>query len=107
MARLLRMVGYEVQVANDGPDAIARAHCQPPEFILLDIGLPGMDGYQVARSLKQNGPAIGAVIIAISGYGTSEDRERAREAGIDHHLVKPVDPSALLAMLSRSQAIDA
>jgi CheY-like chemotaxis protein len=105
MAVLLRIHGHEVQVVYDGPEAIAMAHCQPPEFILLDLGIPGMDGYQVARSLKHHGACNSAVIIAISGYGTLEDRDRSREAGIDHHLLKPVDIGALLALLTQSNGV--
>jgi CheY-like chemotaxis protein len=106
-ALLLRMIGHEVQVAYDGREAIATARRQAPEFILLDLGLPGMDGYQVATSLKQDVSGSDAIIIVISGYGTLEDRQRSREAGIDHHLLKPVDPRVLLELLSPSPAIDA
>lgn len=99
MARLLKIFGYEVEVAREGPEAIARAVCQRPDFILLDIGLPGVDGYQVARSLKQEVACPETVIIAVTGYGQPEDRHRSREAGIDYHLVKPVDHRDLIALL--------
>ena len=94
MARLLKLLGHDVQTAHDGPSALDAARTLRPEFVLLDIGLPGMDGYEVARRLRRGGVLQGAVIIAVSGYGQDEDRRRSREAGFDHHLVKPVDHDA-------------
>jgi CheY-like chemotaxis protein len=99
MARLLKIFGYEVDVAREGCEAIALATRQKPDFVLLDIGLPGMDGYQVARNLKQEVTCKETVIIAVTGYGQLEDRDRSREAGIEHHLVKPIDHGVLLALL--------
>jgi CheY-like chemotaxis protein len=99
MARLLRIFAYTVEVARDGDEAIALAIRQKPDFVLLDIGLPGMDGYQVARNLKQEATCKETIIIAVTGYGQSEDRERSNQAGIDHHLVKPIDHGVLLALL--------
>jgi len=102
LAMLLKIQGHEVQTARDGSEAIAVALRWRPEFIVLDLGLPGIDGYQVAARLKQE-PSCGAsVIIAVTGYGQVEDRQRSRAAGIDHHLLKPVDPGVLLALLARS-----
>jgi PAS domain S-box-containing protein len=98
MCRLLRLLGHEVCSAPDGPSAIEAANAFWPEYVLLDIGLPAMDGYQVARRLREDGHGE-AVIIAVSGYGQDEDRRRSREAGIDHHLVKPVDHTALLQLI--------
>jgi CheY-like chemotaxis protein len=103
MARLLRIFGYEVDVAREGSEAITLATRQKPDFVLLDIGLPGMDGYQVARNLKQKATCNATVIIAVTGYGQSEDRERSSQAGIDHHLVKPIDHGILLALLVDSR----
>jgi two-component system CheB/CheR fusion protein len=105
MALLLRLFGHEIAVARDGPEAIAKALSQQPEFVLLDIGLPGMDGYQVAMNLKREEPCKETIIIAITGYGQLEDRQQAREAGIDHHLVKPIDHGVLLALLARSEVV--
>ena len=102
MARLLRIFGYEVEVAREGVEASALATRRKPDFVLLDIGLPGMNGYQVARGLKQTETCEDTVIIAITGYGQSEDRDRSRRAGIDHHLVKPIDHEVLLALLEVS-----
>jgi CheY-like chemotaxis protein len=98
MSRLLSRLGQQVHTAHDGPSAIEAARAFHPEFVLLDIGLPGMDGYQVARRMREAGGAD-AVIIAVSGYGREEDRRMSKEAGIDHHLVKPVDLEALAALI--------
>ena len=81
--------------------AIAIANRIRPEVVLLDIGLPGMNGYEVARALKNSDAHTPMALIAVSGYGQDEDRRRSREAGFDHHLLKPVDPAEL------SRAIDA
>ena len=98
MIRLLKLLGHAVAAAHDGPAALEVARSHRPEVVLLDIGLPGMDGYEVARALRGGGFAD-AVIIAVSGYGGDEDRERSRAAGFDHHLVKPVDFDSLLALM--------
>jgi CheY-like chemotaxis protein len=100
LARLLKLLGNDVQVAHHGKAAIETARAFRPEFVLLDIGLPGMDGYQVAASLRNDGCCENSVIVAVSGYGQEEDRRRAREAGFHHHLVKPVDFGALRALLA-------
>ncbi len=70
-----------------------------PDVVLLDIGLPGMDGYCGARQLRERGPCANSVIVAVSGYGQEEDRQRSRNAGFNFHLVKPIDHDALLALL--------
>jgi two-component system CheB/CheR fusion protein len=87
---LLRLLGHDVTLAHDGPSALALAASAPPEMVLIDIGLPRMDGYAVAAALRQNGLA-GAALVAVTGYGRDEDISRSRQAGFDHHLVKPVD----------------
>ena len=98
IAEALRTVGFEVAVAHDGPSALEAAARLHPEVALLDIGLPLMDGYEVARHLRQqeNG---GIQLIAITGYGQDSDRARTRELGFAHHFVKPVDLQTLLASL--------
>jgi len=101
LAMLLKIHGHEVQTARDGSEAIAVALRWRPEFVLLDLGLPDLDGYQVALRLRQEASCQGNVIIAVTGYGLPEDHQRSREAGIDHHLLKPVDPGVLLSLLSR------
>jgi CheY-like chemotaxis protein len=105
MARLLSLSGHEVRTARDGPEALATAIAWRPEYILLDLCLPGLSGYQVATRLRQGAACQGTVIIAVTGQGLPEDRQRSRETGIDHHLLKPVDLGALLALLSQSDTI--
>ena len=97
---LLECYGYEVTVPYSGDDGVrAAAQCQP-DVVLCDMGLPGLDGYGVARRLRDN-PATGtARLIAVTAYGQDEDRRRSHEAGFDHHLVKPVDPDALQRLLT-------
>ncbi len=100
--QLLKLLGFEVRVVHDGRAAIDAARSLCPEVVLLDIGLPGMNGFEVARRLRQEECGREAVIIAVSGYGDEPSRERGREAGFDHHLVKPVDIDALAALIERS-----
>jgi CheY-like chemotaxis protein len=88
-----------VRVAHDGPAALEAARIQRPQVVLLDIGLPGMDGYEVCRRIRQQGRSD-ARIIAVTGYGQERDRERSRDAGFDSHAVKPVDPSELMKLVS-------
>ncbi|MBY0397072.1 MAG: response regulator, partial [Thermoleophilia bacterium] len=104
MGRILRLLGHDVRVVHDGHAAIASARERTPDLVLLDIGLPGMDGYEVARRLRADGGCAGAVVVAVSGYGQPEDVRRSRAAGFDHHLVKPVDHDALFALLEQRAA---
>ena len=99
MSMLLEMWGHEVAFAFDGPSALETAEQWQPEAVFLDIGLPGMDGYEVAERLRELPHAKDAVLIAITGYGQEDDRLRSRQAGIDHHLVKPVAPDALRSLI--------
>lgn len=101
LARLLKLLGHDVRTAHDGPEAIEVAQAHQPEVVLLDIGLPSMDGYEVAKRLREHGANRDCIIIAISGYGQEDDRQRGREAGFDHHLVKPIDPDTLLTLLGK------
>lgn len=101
LSRLLTLLGNEVQMVHDGPSAISKAITFRPDFLLLDIGLPGMDGYQVASKLREDEHCKGCTIIAVSGYGQEEDRRRSRAAGFDHHLVKPVEFDALVSLLAQ------
>jgi CheY-like chemotaxis protein len=91
----LEQLGYAVDVAFDGPSALERAELFRPSTILLDIGLPHMDGYEVARRLRARYPDEPLRLLALSGYGQERDRERSRDAGFRHHLVKPIDLSRL------------
>jgi signal transduction histidine kinase/ActR/RegA family two-component response regulator len=91
LAELMRMRGFAVEIALDGTAGLASVEVRPPAVVLLDLGLPGLDGFEVARRLRQLPGGREAMVIALSGYGRDEDRQRGREAGIDHHLVKPVE----------------
>jgi PAS domain S-box-containing protein len=102
-AILLRSWGHDVRVAHDGLEALERATRFLPQVVLLDIGLPNMDGYEVARNLRQDPRLQNLTIAAITGYGQDEDRTRSRDAGIDHHLVKPVEVSDLKSLLADIQ----
>jgi signal transduction histidine kinase/CheY-like chemotaxis protein len=97
---LLEMTGYEVRVAHTGPDGLTAAETYRPDVVVCDIGLPGMDGYRVARALRENPATAAARLIALTGYGQEEDRRRAREAGFDEHLTKPADPAVLGSLLA-------
>jgi two-component system CheB/CheR fusion protein len=92
---------HEIRVARTGPEALAIAPAYQPDVILLDIGLPGMDGYQVARRLRQDPRFKDTLIIAISGYGSESDRRHSQEAGFNDHLVKPVDLQKLNELLKQ------
>jgi CheY-like chemotaxis protein len=104
LARLLQIRGHDVQVAHDGPTGLDKAKKSKPEVVLLDIGLPGMDGYQVAAHLRQEETVKDATLIAISGYGQEEDLRLAKEAGFDHHLVKPIASADLFKLLEESES---
>ncbi|HET8638065.1 MAG TPA: PAS domain S-box protein, partial [Acidobacteriaceae bacterium] len=99
-ALLLRSWGYEVRTAHDGPGALQSAVGFRPHVILLDVGLPGMDGYEVVRLLRQDPQFKDVRAVAVTGYGQDSDRQRSMEAGFDHHLVKPVEASDLKALLA-------
>ncbi len=100
MSALLRLGGHEVAVCCDGPSGLEAASELQPEVILVDIGLPGMDGYEVANRLRQSPQYDRTMLVAITGYGQADDRRRAREAGFDHHLVKPVFFEVLQQLLT-------
>ncbi|MBX9605544.1 MAG: PAS domain S-box protein, partial [Gammaproteobacteria bacterium] len=100
LAVLLEQVGHEARTAKDGTEALAIAATFEPDAVLLDIGLPGMSGYEVARHLRARAGTARALLIAVTGYGRPEDLERTWAAGFDHHLVKPVAVDKLLKLLS-------
>jgi signal transduction histidine kinase/CheY-like chemotaxis protein len=100
LAELLRMEGHTVDVAPDGPAALVAASVRRPAVVLLDLGLPGMDGFEVARRLRADVGLAEVTIVAITGYGREEDRRRSAESGFDHHLVKPVDLDVLQRLLA-------
>jgi CheY-like chemotaxis protein len=97
---LLDLRGHEVRVAYDGLAGVLAAREQPPDVVLCDIGLPGLDGYGVAAALRDHPATAAARLIAITAYGSDEARRRSQQVGFDRHFVKPVDPQVLLAMLA-------
>jgi CheY-like chemotaxis protein len=96
---LLELDGYEVHAAADGTEGLDLARTKTPEVALVDIGLPGFDGYEVARRMKAL-PAPPPLMVALTGYSEPEDRQRAKDAGFAAHLVKPVDPDDLSRLLA-------
>jgi len=102
LAMLLEMQGHEVRVANDGLAAVKLLGEFRPHAVLLDIGLPGIDGFEVARRVRaQPWGRQGMLLIALTGWGQQQDKDATAQAGFDHHLVKPVDPDDLAPMLER------
>jgi signal transduction histidine kinase/ActR/RegA family two-component response regulator len=100
LATLLQLGGHEVATAHNGPRALEVATEFRPEVVLLDIGLPGMSGYEVARALRDRAELRGTLVVAMTGYGQDADRQRSCAAGIDHHLVKPLEPRDVRRILS-------
>jgi signal transduction histidine kinase/CheY-like chemotaxis protein/CHASE3 domain sensor protein len=100
LAMLLETIGHDVRVAYDGERALELAAGDPPDVMLVDIGLPGMDGYEVSRRVRQDPRLTHVLLVALTGYGRAQDRERALAAGFQHHLVKPVDADALNALVA-------
>jgi CheY-like chemotaxis protein len=98
---LLELVGYKTSMAHDGEDALQKALDLKPDVVLLDIGLPKLNGYEVARRIRLEPWGARPILVAITGWGQTEDIDLAREAGFDHHLVKPVDPDALLSLIAK------
>jgi PAS domain S-box-containing protein len=103
LGRLLDLLGYETRTAHDGPSALSEASTFHPDVVLLDIGMPGMSGHEVARRLRRLPEGGRTLLVAMTGWGQDEDRRRSHEAGIDYHLVKPVDVTALQQLLAEHQ----
>jgi PAS domain S-box-containing protein len=104
LALLLELEGHEVRVAHDGREALDAFEAFGPEVALLDIGMPGLDGYAVAREVRARAPQPRPLLVAITGWGQAHDRARAADAGYDLHLTKPVDPETILARLRTAEA---
>jgi CheY-like chemotaxis protein len=104
LAALLEAWGHEVQTCYDGPSVLAAVARFRPNVVLLDIGLPKMNGYEVAAQLRNSGEGRSLILVAFTGYGQEEDRRRVREAGFDHHLVKPLEPAELEKILASVDA---
>lgn len=103
MAILLKLWGYQSAIAYDGEFACELALSFRPDVVLLDIGLPGMDGYEVARRLRQLPEMATALLVAITGYGRDADVQRGKEAGIDYYFLKPTDPDQLRQLLATAE----
>jgi two-component system CheB/CheR fusion protein len=101
MKMLLELAGHSVRVVQDGEVALAAARAEPPEIMLIDVGLPGMDGYELVRQLRQIPALDGSLLIALTGYGREEDKQQALAAGFHHHLTKPVDIDSLHTLIGR------
>ena len=99
LGMLLRSLGADVRTVNDGLSALALVEEFKPDVVLLDIGMPGMDGYEVARRIRDRADNRELMLIALTGWGQEEDRRRSFRAGFDHHLVKPTDIDALRALM--------
>jgi CheY-like chemotaxis protein len=104
LAEMLKVWGHEVYIAHDGADGFNSALRFYPDVALLDIGLPEMDGYEVARRIRQNPALDGVLLIAVTGFGQETDRQRSEEAGFDHHFTKPLDIEALHRLIGPSSA---
>jgi CheY-like chemotaxis protein len=105
LALVLRAYGHDVRTAADGPAALALAQAEAPDAVLLDLGLPGIDGYEVARRLRQLSLPKRPLLVAVTGYGRAQDLLRCREAGIDLHFIKPANPAELQAVLRKLQEL--
>jgi len=102
LALLLRLRGHEVRTAHDGPSALEEIERYHPDVVFLDLGLPGMSGYDVARRVRTMNGLGSPRLVALTGYGTDADRQKTRDAGFDVHLAKPVDPRAVDALLAEA-----
>ena len=100
LAMVLSIMGHETRTAHDGETALATAEEFHPDVVLLDIGLPKMNGYEVAQRIREKAWGTGMFLIAVTGWGQAEDRARSAEVGLNMHMVKPVEPSALQAVLA-------
>jgi CheY-like chemotaxis protein len=99
LATLLRMEGHDVTVAHNGREAMVVYQSIHPDVVLLDIGMPELNGYEVAQRVRQNATSPRPVLIAVTGWGQDSDKARALAAGFDHHFTKPVEPDAIAAIL--------
>jgi signal transduction histidine kinase/DNA-binding response OmpR family regulator len=100
IAQFLQLEGHEAKFVGDGPQALASVPVLAPQVVVLDIGLPGMSGYETAKRMREMPSMRDALLIALTGYGQVEDRRKAEEAGFDHHFVKPADPQALAELIA-------
>jgi CheY-like chemotaxis protein len=104
-AAFLRLEGHEVKTVCDGNEALASVRVFAPHVIVLDIGLPGIDGYAVARQLRERGDTSHALLIAVTGYGQKDDKQRAADSGFDYHFVKPTDPREIQRAIEQGRPV--
>ncbi|BCS34475.1 hypothetical protein TBR22_A37020 [Luteitalea sp. TBR-22] len=102
LSLLLGLMGHTVCTAHDGAEALQKAEAFRPELVLMDIGMPVMDGCEAARRLRQEDWGGEMVLVALTGWGQDEDRRRTEDAGFNHHLIKPIDPVALEKLLDET-----
>lgn len=100
MAMMLSMMGHDTRTAHDGESAVATAESFLPDVVLLDIGLPKLNGYEVAQRIREQAWGVSMYLIAVTGWGQDEDRQRSTEVGLNQHMVKPVEPAALEKLLT-------
>ncbi len=100
LAALLSISGHETRMANDGHEALQEAEQFQPDVVFLDIGMPTLDGHETAKIIRQQPWGKHMVLVALTGWGQSEDRRRSKDAGFNHHLVKPADPAVVEKLLS-------
>jgi CheY-like chemotaxis protein len=101
LAMLLRLEGHEVHVATDGIEAVELFGRVNPDVAILDIGMPGMSGHEVARRIRESHPDSSVTLIAVTGWGQKSDKDRAAASGFDHHFTKPVEPTLLSQLLEQ------
>jgi CheY-like chemotaxis protein len=106
-AAFLRLEGHEVKTVTDGNEALSSVRVFAPHVIVLDIGLPGLDGYEVARRLREQGDTSHTLLIAVTGYGAKEDKEKAASSGFDYHFVKPTDPRQIQRAIEQGRRPEA
>jgi CheY-like chemotaxis protein len=106
LAMLLREMGHETRIAYDGLEAVEAAEVYRPDVVLLDLGMPKLDGYEAARKIASRPWAASTLLVAVTAWGQEADRQRARDAGFHRHLVKPVEPGMLRQLLGEAHPSD-
>jgi CheY-like chemotaxis protein len=106
LAMLLQMEGHEVTVVHDGHEAVAAFERVRPDAALLDIGMPGLNGYEIAQLIRRAPYGREVILVAVTGWGQDSDKVQATQAGFNHHFTKPVEPDAITALLARPLATD-
>ena len=101
---LLRLMGNDVRIASDGLEAVEQAAAFQPDIVLMDIGMPRLDGYEAARRIRNQDWSRDTLLVAVTGWGPSDDSEQATAAGFDRHFTKPLDPAELRRLVSRAAA---